>query len=548
MQHLQPNTTLLGGKYRIEKVLGQGGFGITYLATQVSLNRLVAIKEFFMKDFCIRGDNTRTIEIPTTGSAFQVEQYKRKFWKETKNLFRMSHPNIIKVFEVFEENDTVYYVMPYLSGGSLQEYVNAHGAMSEGEAMKYIRQIASALKYMHEKEHICHYDVKPANILLDENKNAILIDFGISKNYDAAGQETSTTPIGMSEGYAPIEQYQKIDEFSPVSDVYALGATLYFLLHGKPPVNAASRAGGTVLLMNKYLSQDIKDVINMSMKISKRERARSVDVFLGNINTSSQRVACSGKDEENESTIIEGSKRIGKTSTIYTQSSTSSASKTSTTNRNGGSTIGWIIGIVIVAIACFFMLSKHEGKENIESENTTIADSSTNIVIQDVQEVIQEEKKDIQLKTSSISENYAGRKYNYNIKVENGILDWTFSGEGGNDRRKLDCNPNIDADVIIAEFKGLAYWDIASELIFYMVEEQKFYSDDLYESGKDALSKCVSNLSKARGNCPKAYEKAHDMYKNLINAENDGADALWDELMLYSYALGEHPLSVCDIY
>ena len=543
MQYLQPNTTLLGGKYRIERVLGQGGFGITYLATQVSLQRQVAIKEFFMNDFCIRGDDTRTVEIPTTGNSLQVEQYKRKFWKETNNLFRMSHPNIIKVFEVFEENGTVYYVMPYLSGGSLQDYVKAHGVLSENEAMKYIRQIASALKYMHEKEHICHYDVKPANILLDDKGNAILIDFGISKNYDAAGHETSTTPIGMSEGYAPIEQYQKIDEFSPVSDVYALGATLYYLLHGKRPINAPSRASGIILQMKKGLSPQIKNIINASMQLSKRERPQSVDIFLGNNNAlynissfNDERTIAQNATTSEETTILSSRERI------------SDSSKTSYSSNNNNSYIGWIIGIAVVAIACFFMLSKHEGKENIESENTTIADSSTNIVIQDVKEVIQEEKKDNQLKTSSISENYAGRKYNYNIKVENGILDWTFSGEGGNDRRKLDCNPNIDADVIIAEFKGLAYWDIASELIFYMVEEQKFYSDDLYESGKDALSKCVSNLSKARGNCPKAYEKAHDMYKNLINAENDGADALWDELMLYSYALGEHPLSVCDIY
>jgi len=548
MQHLQPNTTLQGGKYRIERVLGQGGFGITYLATQLSLQRQVAIKEFFMKDFCSRDENTQKMSIPSTGSSKLVEQYRKKFIKEARNLSRLNHPHIISVIDVFEENDTVFYVMPYLSGGSLQDYVKGHGSLSEQEAMKYVKQIANALKYMHDEQHICHYDVKPANILLDDNGNAVLIDFGISKNYDAEGQETTTTPVGMSDGYAPIEQYSNMVEFSPTSDVYALGATLYFLLHGKTPVKATDRAGGVALLMHKQLSQGIKDIINASMKISKRERASSVDVFMGNINTSTQRRHENFQDDE-ESTILKESQRPGKDSTTYTHSSATSSTNTSTTERNGGSTVGWIIGIAVVAIACFFILSKHEGTENIESENTTIADSSTNIVIQDVQEVIQEEeKKDIQLKTSSISENYAGRNYNYKIKVENGTLNWTFSGEGGNDRRKLDCNPNIDADVIIAEFKGLAYWDIASELIFYMVEEQKFYSDDLYEGGKDALGKCVSNLSKARNICPNAYEKAHDMYKNLINAENGGADALWELLELYSYALGEHPISVCDIY
>lgn len=548
MQHLQPNITLQGGKYRIERLLGQGGFGITYMATQLSLQRQVAIKEFFMKDFCSRDERTQTMSTPSTGSSRLVEQYRKKFIKEARNLARLNHPHIINVIDVFEESDTVYYVMPYLAGGSLQDYVKTHGVLSEQEAMKYVKQIASALKYMHEKQHICHYDVKPANILLDDKGNAVLIDFGISKNYDAGGQETTTTPIGMSDGYAPIEQYSNMAEFSPTSDVYALGATLYYLLHGKTPVKATDRAGGVALLMRKQLSQDIKDIINASMKISKRERASSVDVFMGNINTSTQRKHDNFQGDD-ESTIIKGSQRSGKASTTYTQSSaTSSAINTSTTDRNSGSTMGWIIGIAVVAIACFFMLSKHESTENIESENTTITDSSTNLVIQDVEKVIQEEKKDVQLKTSSISENYAGRKYNYSIKVENGTLNWTFSGEGGNDRRKLDCNPNIDADVIIAEFKGLAYWDIASELIFYMVEEQKYYSYDLYEGSKDALSKCVSNLSKARSNCPNAYEKAHDMYKNLINAENEGADALWEKLELYSYALGEHPISVCDIY
>ena len=284
MQHLQPNTTLQGGKYRIGRVLGQGGFGITYLAVQTSLERNVAIKEFFMKDFCSR-DNTKL----TTGSTKIVEQCRKKFIKEARNLARLSHPNIIGVIDIFEENETVYYVMPYLTGGSLEDYVKKHGTLSESEAMRYVKQIASALKYMHEEQHICHYDVKPTNILLDNKGNAMLIDFGISKNYDASGHETTTTPIGMSEGYAPIEQYQQnVEEFSSVSDVYALGATLYFLLHGKRPVSAVHRASGTELMISEELSQEIKGIINASMKVSKRERAKSVDVFLKDASFSEQ--------------------------------------------------------------------------------------------------------------------------------------------------------------------------------------------------------------------------------------------------------------------
>ena len=301
MLFLQNNTTLQSGKYRIERVLGQGGFGITYLAVQTSLERNVAIKEFFMKDFCSR-DNTKL----TTGSTKIVEQCRKKFIKEARNLARLSHPNIIGVIDVFEENDTVYYVMPYLTGGSLEDHVKKHGTLSESEAMKYVRQIASALKYMHEELHICHYDVKPANILLDNKGNAVLIDFGISKNYDASGHETTTTPIGMSEGYAPIEQYQQnVEEFSPVSDVYALGATLYFLLHGKRPVSAVHRASGTELMMSEKLSQEIKDIINASMMVSKRERAKSVDAFLKKVSSSEQRINSSDESfTKDEETII----------------------------------------------------------------------------------------------------------------------------------------------------------------------------------------------------------------------------------------------------
>ena len=358
MQHLQPNTTLQDGKYRIERVLGQGGFGITYLARNTVFDIDVAIKEFFMKDFCSRDEATCTMSAPSTGSSKLVEQYRKKFIKEARNLARLSHPNIIGVIDVFEENDTVYYVMPYLNGGSLQDYVKAHGTLSEDVAMKYIKQIAGALKYMHEEQHICHYDVKPANILLDDKGNAVLIDFGISKNYDAAGQETTTTPVGMSEGYAPIEQYQQnVEEFSPVSDVYALGATLYFLLHGKRPVSAVLRAAGEKMLFNYSLSQHAKELINETMAISKQERSHSVDVF---IDENTKKIDA----DESEDTIID--------SPIVTESS------------SGGNNSVWIVlGIIVVAVLIVigFHLSSNNNVEApvIESDSTAVIEDYSNV-------------------------------------------------------------------------------------------------------------------------------------------------------------------------
>jgi serine/threonine protein kinase len=307
MQHLQPNTTLQGGRYKIKDVLGQGGFGITYLAKDNSLGVYVAVKEFFMKDLCSRDEVTQTMN-SSGGSIKQVERYREKFIKEARNLSRLHHLHIISVIDVFEENGTVYYSMPYLKGGSLQDYVKSRGPLTEVEAMKIIRQIADALKYMHEVEHICHYDVKPSNILLDDRGNAMLIDFGIAKNYDESGHETSTTPIGKSEGYAPIEQYQQnVEEFSPASDVYGLGATLLFAMTGHRPPSVIDRVSGVPLEMPRYCSDAVKNIITSSTIIQKKYRPQSVKAFL-DYNLSNG-AANSGRSNtvlpQNEDTIIE---------------------------------------------------------------------------------------------------------------------------------------------------------------------------------------------------------------------------------------------------
>lgn len=126
---LHPNSLLQGGKYKIESVLGQGGFGITYLGWQTRLNRRVAIKEFFMKEYCNRNADTSHITIGTEGSRELVARFQQKFIKEAQSIAGLNHPNIIRIHDVFEENDTAYYVMEYIEGGSLQEYVTRYGAL-----------------------------------------------------------------------------------------------------------------------------------------------------------------------------------------------------------------------------------------------------------------------------------------------------------------------------------------------------------------------------------------------------------------------------------
>ena len=219
---------LQNGKYRIIDVLGQGGFGITYLAQQVSLGRKVAIKEFFMKEHCNRDETSSFVSVPSMGSRDLVEHFKQKFLKEARTIASFTSSSIVNVFDVFEENGTAYYVMEYLEGDSLKAIVDREGAIPEETAVKYIRQIGSALSEIHSKK-LVHLDIKPANIMLNFKGEAVLIDFGISKHYDETGSQTSSGLVGLSEGYAPMEQYKKggLTSFSPATDIYSLGATLF---------------------------------------------------------------------------------------------------------------------------------------------------------------------------------------------------------------------------------------------------------------------------------------------------------------------------------
>ena len=281
MQQLPKNTLLQGGKYKIEKVLGQGGFGITYLATQELLDRKVCIKEFFFRDSCSRTHSGEVV-LGSIGNSDLVERFLNKFIKEARTLSQLDHSNIIRVLDIFKENNTAYYVLDFIEGSSLEDIVNSRGALSESVAIDYIKQVANALDYIHQRS-VNHLDVKPANIMIRRNDNkAILIDFGVSKQYDSQGGQTSTTPVGISYGYAPIEQYRPggVSEFSPQADIYSLGATLYKLLTGEiPPQAMEILSDGLPNLIEKF-SLQVQNVIRQSMQVRKQDRPDNIGDFI----------------------------------------------------------------------------------------------------------------------------------------------------------------------------------------------------------------------------------------------------------------------------
>ncbi|MBQ8493326.1 MAG: protein kinase, partial [Alistipes sp.] len=283
---LLTGTTLQQGRYRIVRALGRGGFGITYLAEQVLAKRKVCIKEFFPKDYYKRDGDSQHITLSSDGFGETMGRFKDKFLKEAQLIAGLDHPNIIRIHDVFEENGTAYYVMEYIEGESLQSIVSQRGAMSEAEATNYIAQLASALSYIHSYD-VAHLDVKPGNIMVRAKDNhAVLIDFGLSKHYDVGGMQTSSTPIGISHGYAPMEQYQVggVSTFSPRTDIYSMGATLYFLLVGKTPPTAAAVSEDGLDEMPSHLSKSTRIAIERAMQPRRKDRPASAEEFMSMLN------------------------------------------------------------------------------------------------------------------------------------------------------------------------------------------------------------------------------------------------------------------------
>ena len=277
--------TILHGTYRIDSYLSSGGFGNTYVATNIEFDERVAIKEFFMKGVTQRDDNQTTVSVSNLENTNSFLGQKEKFKKEARRLRKMQNEHLVRVHDLFDENGTTYYVMDYVDGENLSEWLKRTGRpMTESEVRLILPQILDALKAVH-NEGFCHLDIKPSNIMLEKGGKIKLIDFGASKQLGANGTLTTNAPTAFAQtpGYAPREQMeQNLDKIGPWTDIYALGATLYNLLtNNKPPLPSdidddVSEDKHNALPFPDGVS-DLRILVLQMMKTNRLQRPQTVD-------------------------------------------------------------------------------------------------------------------------------------------------------------------------------------------------------------------------------------------------------------------------------
>jgi serine/threonine protein kinase len=283
-RHLQVGTTLQNGKYRIVKVLGQGGFGITYLAEHAIFGE-VALKELFLNSgstVCTR-DITTHCQVIAQFEGTQFDTFKKRFSEEAKTLYNLRRiQGVVHVQEIFEENSTIYFSMEYLRGDKLEDYVEKRNQLTEQEGLQIIKSLTSTLSEVHKKD-VLHRDIKPSNIIIDESGGVHLIDFGIARSYIDEITETHLHTTFHSPRYSAPEQKISSSRMGTYSDIYSLGAVAYFVFTGKQPQNFEERT------LEEYqppkslvptLSDSVNDAINRSLELRPEKRFQTADKFL----------------------------------------------------------------------------------------------------------------------------------------------------------------------------------------------------------------------------------------------------------------------------
>lgn len=375
--------TILRGTYRIDSYLSSGGFGNTYVATNIEFDERVAIKEFFMKGVTQRDESHTTVSVSNAENHNSFLEQKEKFKKEARRIRKLKNEYIVGVHDLFEENGTAYYVMNYVDGENLAERLKRTGQpMSEKEVREILPQVLDALKSVHDAE-IWHLDLKPANIMVDKSGHVRLIDFGASKQLNSQkGGATTSTAISYTNGYAPREQMeQNYDKFGPWTDIYALGATLYNLLTNKrPPLptdidDDISDDKHLALPFPAGISEDMKKFILQLMHTNRRQRPQDVSELLMVLDKSPSISKMQDKySADDEETIVASTKKktikTEKTE-IYPDVIASDVEKKGGSNKKVfWGVIGVLLLLLIIASGVYY--TSHKSSQKITHEVDSI--------------------------------------------------------------------------------------------------------------------------------------------------------------------------------
>ncbi|MDB5046874.1 MAG: protein kinase, partial [Deinococcus sp.] len=277
---LPVGTTLMSGQYTLNRVLGQGGFGITYAGEDTRLGLKVAIKELFLDGSSRRG---KTVVAPGNISSAEYQTTKKGFLDEAKVLASFNDPGIVKVMNYFEENSTAYLVMEFLEGSTLGGLIEKRGPMPPDVVFEVARSVAKTLEVIHQRG-LLHRDIKPDNIFFNQTGRIVLIDFGSVRAF-VTGKTLSHTRL-VTPGYAPLEQYGNSGRFGPYTDIYALGATLLHALTGQMPPPATDLMLGTPLPpMPDSTLPGLRKAITQAMALRVEDRPQSAQALLAILTT-----------------------------------------------------------------------------------------------------------------------------------------------------------------------------------------------------------------------------------------------------------------------
>ena len=273
---------ILKERYKIEEVIGAGGFGITYRAWDPLLQSYVAIKEYYPSGIATRSADSSKVCVPVGQEQREYHRGRIRFLKEAQDVARFqSEPNIVSIYDYLEENDTAYMVMEYLHGCTLKQYIREHGGRLDTDHILHIcLSVLDALAVVH-KAGMIHRDISPENIFICEDLTVKLIDFGAAKQVYLDGEQTMS--VVLKPGYAPPEQYAKKDKQGPWTDIYALGATLYFAATGEKPEESFGRALEDTIKpvceVNPEIPRAMSQVIMRAMAVKIEDRYQTVEAM-----------------------------------------------------------------------------------------------------------------------------------------------------------------------------------------------------------------------------------------------------------------------------